>query len=154
MNGNIRIDAVVIGVVFSLLIYFISTVLHELSHWLVCKLLKCHLIGLKILLLYFDGKKWSFQLEGRNHCAFITNDITKAKKVAAAGPLIEIIVLACCIPIALATQQKWLRYGLIGGTIMIALSVIYNLLPVTNGDGRILSQGKNQEENGEKCTDT
>ena len=126
------------SILLALIAWSVSTFFHETAHALMCKVMHCKLISVKALFLFFDGKKLSFQLKGKNHCAFSSSSKRTMKVIVAAGPLIEFIICIICMLGALAAQQAWIRNGLWLAAFFIFVSIIYNLLPMANGDGRLL----------------
>ena len=124
----------------ALIAFAVSTAFHEAAHWLMCQFLGCRVLGMKVLFLNYDGKRWTFRLRGKNHCAFATDDNCKMRTIVAAGPLTEIVIALICLLIGYWTRQPWLRIGLLCGAALIVISVIYGLLPGTDGDGKMLFQ--------------
>ena len=116
----------------------ISTILHELAHVAMCRLLKCKIIGFRVLCFNYNGEHFSLSWRGRNHCAFTSSSPKKMKQIVIAGPLIELAVCIGCLVFAIKAEQPWVAWGLYGAAFIVLLSVIYNLLPMTNGDGKML----------------
>lgn len=129
--------SVMLSIVIVILLFEVSTVIHESAHWIMCKALRCRVIGMQVLFLAYDGKRWLLKAKGKNHCAFVANDKRKAKTIVIAGPLAELVVAICSFLFACLAQTAWLRWGLLCGAALIVLSVLYNLLPVSNRDGKM-----------------
>lgn len=119
-------------------IFAVSTALHEIAHILMCKFVNCRIIGWKILFINYDGEKVAFKLRGRNHCAFITGNKRQMRLIVLAGPIVELFIFAITLIAAPYQEVAWIRVGLYLSSILIGLSVVYNLLPLSNGDGKIL----------------
>ena len=132
------LQEIVYAVFLALIIAILSTILHELAHAGMCRIFKCKIVGLKVLFLDYDGSRLHLDFKKKNHCAFITESRAKMKAIVAAGPLIESILSVICAIGALSTRQSWIKFGLIAGAAFNVISVIYNLLPTTNGDGKML----------------
>ena len=115
-----------------------ATSVHELSHLLACQLLRCKVLSYKVLFLFFDGNQLMFQINGKNHCAFVSSDKIKTKLVTVAGPVAEVALSIFLLFVSAHQKQRWVKMGLIIGTIITILLVVINLIPSTNGDGKIL----------------
>ena len=115
-----------------------STMFHELAHACMCKLLNARLLSFKAFFLCYDGKKLFTKLSGKNHCAFKTNDKRVMKQIVAAGPVCELIIAIVCFVIFCQVPLPWIKYGFLGGLIWIVSTVAVDLLPIANGDGRLL----------------
>ena len=133
--GEILITLLVSGVIFAL-----STVLHEFAHLVMCKVFGCRVVGLKVLCFYFDGHKWSVRFKGKNHCAFVSDDKKKMRLIVAAGPLTEMLITVILLVLGMM-QHGGTRISFLFSSLLIGVSIIFNLLPNGNGDGRMLFKG-------------
>lgn len=129
---------IIASVFIACIVFMVSTFIHEFAHLLMCRILNCRVVGMKALFLCYDGHKWSFKLSGKNHCAFITDNGMIMKTIVAAGPTAEVVVILCSLLIAYLSSLIYIRIGFVCAAIMIAISILFNLLPMTNGDGKML----------------
>lgn len=136
-NG-IQLVHMLLSVIGVVLICFISMAAHEFAHLIMCKLLGCRVIEIKIPFFKYSGNRWYVQTEGRNHCSFVANNNIKMKAIVAAGPLSELLIVVGCLLAANIIQMGWISAGLFASAALIVISVVYDLLPVTGGDGKLL----------------
>lgn len=133
-----QISSIAPAIITAFGVFAASTALHELSHMLACRVLHCRIIGWKILFVSCKGRRLSLNLKDRNHCAFTTENTRKMRIVMAAGPAADFLASAACFLCARAAGQGWCGYGLLGAACLIFVSAVYNMLPATNGDGKML----------------
>lgn len=115
-----------------------SIMAHELAHALVCILTNSQLLGFKALFIRFDGRRLSFGFNGKNHCAFQTNDKRIMKCIVAAGPISELIIAAICLVASTRLDARWIKYGLLIDFVWIIVTTTVDLHPKANGDGKLL----------------
>lgn len=136
--NSIQLVHIVLAILGVILICFISMAVHEFAHLIMCKMLGCRVIEIKIPFFIYSDNRWYVQTEGRNHCSFVANNNIKMKTIVAAGPLSELIIVIGCLLAANIIQKGWIRTGLFASAVLIVISVVYDLLPVTGGDGKLL----------------
>lgn len=129
---------IVTTVFLTIVITVFSAIIHELSHALMCRLFKVKILGIKALFLFFDGQHVSCKFTGKSYCTFKTNDTRKMRGIVAAGPIVEIIIAFLCFALSLQIDRIEIKYGFLGGTILIAMTTIIDLIPCFNGDGKLL----------------
>ena len=138
MVEKLSIIQILGSILMALVLFVFSSTLHEIAHILMCKLYGFRIIGLKILLFNFDGKKWRFKPFEKNHCAFISDNNKKTRVVMALGPLIEILFIVVCIFASCKISDIVIKLGIYVGIIIISISLIIDLLPISKGDGRFI----------------
>lgn len=136
--SGIQLLHILLTIIVAVFICTISTAAHEFAHLIMCKILKCRVIDLKVPFFQFKESRWSVQTEGRNHCSFAASSDAKMKAIVVAGPLIELIVSVGCLLAANVVQTGWIKAGFFAGAALIVISVAYDLLPITGGDGKLL----------------
>lgn len=138
MIEKLSITQILFSLLLALIMFVFSSTLHEIAHIIMCKLYGLKIIGLKLMLFNYDGKKWKFKPFEKNHCAFISDNNNKTKVVMAFGPIIEILFIIVCCFVSCKISNYTIKLGIYLGVVLISISLIIDLLPISKGDGRII----------------
>ena len=134
--------------IISLIFYYVVGMLHELSHIVFCKILKCKITKYKIGFIKFEDNKIKIAFKGDNFCNFKTDDSKKALLILCAGPIVNFVVLIASIILTIFTKD-FVRVFFILSIIFSALSLFLDLCPIIDNDGRaIIRIIKDRRKNG------
>ena len=130
----------------SILIIVVSNGLHEIGHIAACLLLKCRILSFKIIFVAFEAGKpcgnWRLTFHGHNHCAFTTNYKWKMIIAVLAGSIVDLALGILLITMYIFKGELWWASAFLIAGIGELFSIVYNLLPSTNGDGKILLKNR------------
>jgi len=130
-------EAVKTALIF-LIAFALDTAAHELAHMAACALLRCRVLGYKILCFRWDGKRRYLTLRGRNHCAFATNDPCKMRIIVGAGPAADALFAAVYAAGGFLARDTAVKWGLGISAAAVVMALVYNLWPGAGGDGMLL----------------
>lgn len=136
-------------IVISILLYALAVASHEGAHALMCAILKCRVLGWGVIFLRRDAKGLRVGFPVPNHCAFAADSARKARIIAAAGPVNDMVYIIFAIALGAIGRSPW---PFVCAAVLLA-TLVYNLLPPTGGDGRLIfSKETNSKETNSKET--
>ena len=129
-----KLEHFILGLII-VISFYLSLVLHELTHIITCKALNCKLTKWKVGFLLFD-EKTKFKLRGTNFINFLSETKEKALCILLSGPVFSIILSILLFVINYFTQNYWIYiYSFCVGAFNL-LIFIFSLIPFKNNDGR------------------
>lgn len=123
-------------IIFMIIItHYLLCYLHEFTHIIFCKILKCKIIKFKVGFLLYD-EYFKFSIKGKNFCNFRTNNEKKALIILLSGPIINAVFLILFIILGLYISNKYFWVYTIGITMMNFISIVHDLYPKIDNDGK------------------
>lgn len=117
--------------------HYISCILHELSHILFCKILKCKIKSYKVGFIKYSGQI-EINFKGNSYCHFSTNNKNKALTILLSGSIVNLLFLISNILLVIFVKKKWLSYYLYIMIIVNIISTFADIIPIFNNDGKAI----------------
>lgn len=128
-------------IVYIALVFVLSGIFHELGHCIMCLILRCKIVELKlwfVLLRFDEGKlKARISFKGKEHCSFRTNSKIKMMKIMASGPVVNGII---AVLLGLYMVLNEVNYVCIFGIGYNLLMMIHEMYPGSHGDGYMIKK--------------
>ena len=128
-------------IAYIFLVFVFSGIFHELGHCIMCLILHCKILELKIwfVLIKFDeGKiKAEIHTKGKEHCSFRTNSKIKMMKIMLSGPAINGIIAVLFVLYTILNGVNCVGVFGIGYNLLL---MIYELYPGSHGDGYMIKK--------------
>ena len=127
--------------IYIALVFVLSGIFHELGHCIMCLILRCKIVELKIWFVVFridKGKVTArISFRGEEHCTFRSNSKIKMMIIIVSGPIINGII---ALLFGIYILQNGINIVCVFGIVYNLLLLIYELYPESHGDGYMIKK--------------
>ncbi len=134
------LNNIVINTIYIAIIFLLSGILHELSHLIICIILKCKVKEFKFFIFKIINENQKYHLKidikSSEHCSFYTNNLKKVIAVMSAGPIMSFLLVILFGIMLINRVTPVVVCGLIYNIVI----VISSILPYSKGDGYCIKE--------------